>query len=462
MSLEKILVIGRDENVQELARTHTKQLFAAEDTSEIWEILKSVEPEAIFFDTKTHQQEIGDFLSSLNDRQIEIPVVIVASKSNLPNEDQLNVLGAFDIIKGKKDHKRIPEIIERIKEPEGSLQINEEFFIPDCPRSVSIAGKSDATQQSLKMIRIVAMSSCNPVLIVGETGTGKELAAKAVHTIRHGSNRSFVAVNCAALTANLLESELFGHVKGSFTSADKEKTGLLEIAQNGTIFLDEISEMPLELQAKLLRVLQEKTFRKVGGTQTLKCEATIIASSNMDLSKAVKENKFRRDLYYRLAICPIKLAPLRTSSRKDDILLLARYFIQKSGICPEKRGAIKGLTKLAAEALLNHHWPGNIRELKNVIDRAILLENTDKIGLSNIMFDKEQFEETPANTAVASIKDFSLEKAEKELIAKALNEAGWQKTKAASMLGITRATLYAKVKQYKIKEPSSKPQAVMT
>jgi transcriptional regulator with PAS, ATPase and Fis domain len=310
---------------------------------------------------------------------------------------------------------------------------------------------------------MVAQSACNPILIVGETGTGKELAARAVHILRNGSDQKFVAINCAALTANLLESELFGHTKGSFTSADREKTGLLEMAGAGTVFLDEISEMPLDLQAKLLRVLQEQKFRKVGGTDEIECKATLIASSNRNLMQEVEVGRFRRDLYYRLCVCPIPLAPLRAESRKEDILLLAEYFIQNSNICPEKKGKIKGLTAMAAELLTRHQWPGNVRELRNVIERAILLEVSERIGTSNLllnpgsMFDHE-CPEIEQNRI--PIKDFSLEKAEKELVKKALEEAGWQKSRAASLLGITRATLYAKVKQYNLQEPEKSPQTV--
>jgi len=318
--------------------------------------------------------------------------------------------------------------------------------------------------QTLRMVRLVAQSNCNPVLIVGETGTGKELAARAVHILRNGARQKFVAINCAALTANLLESELFGHTKGSFTSADREKTGLLELADGGTVFLDEISEMPLDLQAKLLRVLQERRFRKVGGLEEIECKATLIASSNRSLLQEVENGRFRRDLYYRLCVCPIPLAPLRAESRKEDILLLAEYFIQTSTICPEKKGKIKGLTSMAAEMLTHYHWPGNVRELKNVIERAILLEAGDRIGTTNLLLNPAlafEMDQSEDNANSLRIKDFSLEKAEKELVKKALDEAGWQKSRAASLLGITRATLYAKVKQYNLQEPEKKPQPVL-
>jgi two-component system response regulator HydG len=304
------------------------------------------------------------------------------------------------------------------------------------------------------MTRLVAGSRCNPILIVGETGTGKELVAKAVHTLRH-PNEQFVAVNCAALTATLLESELFGHVRGAFTGADRDKTGLLELAGSGTILLDEISEMPVDLQAKLLRVLQERSFRKVGGTRNIACNATILASSNRNLKNEVGANRFRRDLYYRLNIGPIVLAPLRSSERRDDIKLLAEYFLKTSTICPEKRNKVTSLTKLAVENLERHDWPGNVRELRNVIERAILLETSDKIGLSGIVIDPTECAEASESPTAGLIKGFSLAKAERELISRALKETGWQKTRAAALLGITRATLYAKVKQYNIEKDSA-------
>ena len=457
MALEKILVVGKDIETQQLARPFTKQLFSADDIHDIWETIDHVEPHLVVFDPNVPHDHICSFLKKSKKRSLLIPSIAIGTQQEQSsNGDSLLDLGIFDCLQGK-DPKLLGKVIDRIKAIAADNNSGDnDFFSDHCPPSVRMVGTSPAINRSIEMMRLVAQSSCNPVLIVGETGTGKELAAQAVHTIRHGSNAKFVAVNCAALTANLLESELFGHVKGSFTSADREKTGLLELAGDGTIFLDEISEMPLELQAKLLRVLQEKIFRKVGGIKDILCKATIIASSNRNLLKDVDEGKFRRDLYYRLSICPITLAPLRSEDRSDDILLLAKYFIKNSTICPEKTGKIKGLTKLAAENLKKHLWPGNVRELRNVIERAIMLEKSDKIGLTNLHIHPEQFMEASASAASAPTRDFSLERAEKELVAKALDEAGWQKTRAAAMLGITRATLYAKVKQYNIQAPQTK------
>jgi DNA-binding NtrC family response regulator len=457
MPLEKILVVSKEPETHELAHSFTKQLFAADEPDDIWDIIDSSEPQLILFDANIPHEKICASLESLKCMGTTTPAIVIASEDNPEHEQKFRDNGAYDFIKGKSDHKRLGSIIDEIKNQRNKKTIQDNpFFSEDCPSSVSIVGKSPAIAKALRMVRLVAKSACNPVLIVGETGTGKELAARAVHILRHGTDSKFVAVNCAALTANLLESELFGHTKGSFTSADREKTGLLEIAGSGSIFLDEISEMPVDLQSKFLRVLQEKTFRKVGGLSDIKCNATIIASSNRNLFKEVHHGKFRSDLYYRLSICPITLAPLRHQSRKEDVPLLADYFIKNSEICPEKAGKIKGLTKLAAERMLQHPWPGNVRELKNVIERAIMLETSDKIGMSNLIINPDQDFGQNNDMMAPSMKDFSLEKAEKELVAKALAEAGWQKTRAAALLGITRATLYAKVKQYNIKQPEAK------
>ncbi len=462
MTIEKLLVIGSDEKLRNCAQPFTKQLFAADENDNIMELVHSIHPQMILISAELNQQKVCDILTDITENAPQIPAAVLSHAETVNNEQQFMALGAKRCIKGRKDNDKLGLIINSIiNGDEHNAFDTSDYFSSQCPSCVSIVGKSHAAKSSLKMTRIVAGSSCNPVLILGETGTGKELAARAVHIIRHGSEKQFVAVNCAALTANLLESELFGHTKGSFTSADREKTGLLELAEDGTIFLDEVSEMPLDLQAKLLRVVQEKTFRKVGGSKDIKCNATIITSSNRNLYKEVEKGKFRRDLYYRLAICPIHLAPLRCSSRRDDILLLADYFLKTSDICPEKKGKIKGMTKMAAQALEKHDWPGNVRELKNVIERAIILETTDKIGLSSLMLNHDHAHEDPFSTQAPNIKDFSLEKAEKELIAKALAEAGWQKTRAASMLGITRATLYAKVKQYDIKQPSAEKKTLI-
>lgn len=455
MSLDRTVAISRQTEVHELARRVSQHVFMADTIAEASDIIKTQDPDLIIFD-RCFSPHLDRFLTTA-ERISDAPVVIVGTD----NEDtdsiaQLKQMGVYDYLRGRNDHDRLEEIAARIIEhpkTETPQKTPELFFADDFAASISIVGRSEAVKTTLKTIRLVAASKCNPVLIVGETGTGKELAARAVHDLRH-PNEPFVAVNCAALTANLLESELFGHVKGSFTGADREKTGLLELAGTGTLFLDEISEMPIDLQAKLLRVLQEKAFRKVGGIKDIRSSATIIASSNRNLKEEAQANRFRHDLYYRLCVAPITFAPLRSTRRRQDIPLLAEYFLKTSSICPDKCDKIKSLTRLAIEILQKYDWPGNVRELRNVIDRAIIYETTDKIGVNSIVIDPSDLD--PALEGDASppgaIGSYSLAKAERELIARALRQTGWQKTRAAALLGITRATLYAKVKQYNIEQ----------
>jgi DNA-binding NtrC family response regulator len=469
-SLLRIVAVSRDPEVQQLAQQYSREVFGADDLTDALDIVKTVNPNLILFDHRFNPSHIREFLNKADKNSVDVPVVAVGgddSDTELSNE--FIRIGAYDYLQGRQDYSRLEQIVCRIKnnlsttgrdtrDEKGSLESGSKqgmnrFFAEDLAASVSMVGKSYATVNTLKMTKLVAGSRCNPILIVGETGTGKEIVARAIHTLRH-PNEQFVAVNCAALTANLLESELFGHVKGSFTGADREKTGLLELAGSGTLLLDEISEMPVELQAKLLRVLQEKSFRKVGGIRNIICKASIMASSNRNLNNEVRANRFRRDLYYRLSVSPITLTPLRLPERREDIRLLAEYFLETSTICPEKRAKVTSLTQLAIEALEEHDWPGNVRELSNVIERAILLETTDKIGLSGIVIDPSECSRVSGSPKANLIKGFSLAKAERELISRALQETGWQKTRAAALLGITRATLYAKVKQYKIEKDS--------
>lgn len=456
MSLRRIVIVSREAHVTELAQQVGQEIFVADDPTEALDIVETVDPNLILFDYRFSPGHIREFHELAHKNSIDVPpIVAIGDDEHTDLSSEFKRTGAYDYLQGKRDYIRLEEIISRIKKEARAFDFEIDqtnFFIDDHAASVSMVGRSRALVKTFGMIRLVAASRCNPVLIIGETGTGKELAASAIHTLRH-PKEPFVAVNCAALTANLLESELFGHERGSFTGADREKTGLLELAGAGTMFLDEISEMPIDLQSKLLRVLQEKTFRKVGGVKNITCNATIMASSNRNLYRETKAYRFRRDLYYRLNICPVILAPLKSPDRKTDIPLLAEYFLKTSTICPEKCEKIISITKFALEALTKHDWPGNIRELRNVIERAILLETTDKIGLSSIVIDSAECGE-PFHSASDFTKDFSLEKAERELIARALKETGWQKTRAAALLGITRATLYAKVKYYNIDKGS--------
>ena len=454
--LRRIVVVSKKPEIHSIGQEMAHEVFAADDLHEAVDIAQTVSPDLTIFDETFTPCHVHDYIEGIARDSSESHVTVVIT-TNGPTfcESEYRQAGVDYCLTEEKGSVRLPAIAAELRKgaPQGNAAPNDEdYFLDETAAAVGMVGRSESIRRSLQITRLVADSQCNPVLILGDTGTGKEVAARAVHTLRHPSG-PFVAVNCAALTANLLESELFGHVKGSFTGADRDKTGLLELAGSGTIFLDEISEMPLELQAKLLRVLQEKTFRKVGGIKDITCQATIVASSNRDLKKEVREKRFRQDLYYRLNVCPILLSPLHSPQRREDIRMLARYFLKTSSIYTNGQHRITSITNLALEALCRYDWPGNVRELRNVIERAILLETTDKIGLSSIVIDPIESEDPSGGRGPRErVKDFSLQKAERELIARALHETGWQKTQAAALLGITRATLYAKVKQYDIRK----------
>ncbi len=338
----------------------------------------------------------------------------------------------------------------------------------------NIIGKSKAMQHILSIVEKVAQSESSTVLIRGETGTGKELIARAIHYLSRRKDNPFIDVNCTAIPENLLESELFGYEKGAFTDAKESKKGVFELADGGTLFLDEIGDMSYAMQAKLLRVLQDKTFKKIGGSKNIRVDVRIIASTNMDLEKAIRENKFREDLYYRLKVIPIYLPPLR--EREKDSVIIANYYLKKFN--REFKKNIKGFTDDAVKLITTYKWPGNIRELRNVMERIVLLENVEYLtakhlslhiedvpdygkAISDRKSEKSTDGELPYIQNDSSekgedgffelkLKSLSLEEAEKELIKKALELNNWNRNAVASAIGINRTTLYSKMKKYGI------------
>lgn len=438
---------GLRESQGPLERT-VGEVVPAESLATAPELIRRLCPALVLVQAISPRKTI-QFIHKVRALSPDTPVVVVSETPSVDEAIRFIRAGAFDYISGPLDKKSLSRLIEGLKAVKFSdTERRRRFFCNECPAGVEIVGQSPSLVKCLETIRLVSETRCNPVLILGETGVGKELAARAVHWWRYGDFERFIAVNCAALTATLLESELFGHVKGAFTGADREKIGLFEQANDGSIFLDEISEMAPELQAKLLRVLEEKTFRKVGDTKDVHCNATIIASSNKNLLAEAQVGKFRQDMYYRLAVFPITIPALRQEDRRDDINLLAEYFLESSG---NSVGTLR-LGKDAKQHLAQHQWPGNVRELRNVIERAIILEKSDQITVSSLVFDGQTtLIEAPGEQKTR--KDFSLEAAEQEFIVRALRETGWQRTRAAALLGITRATLHTKLKRYDIQAP---------
>jgi formate hydrogenlyase transcriptional activator len=307
----------------------------------------------------------------------------------------------------------------------------------------NMVGQGAAFQSILKSVQIVAPTD-STVLILGETGTGKELVARAIHESSGRRKASFIKVNCAAIPASLLESELFGHEKGSFTGAVAQRIGRFELAHQGTLFLDEIGEMPLELQPKLLRAIQDQEFERVGGSRTIRTDVRFVAATNRDLKAMVDENRFRADLYYRLHVFPLHVPTLR--ERRDDIPLLTRYFVQKHA---HRMGRnIETIPTSALEALTRYHWPGNIRELQNLIERSVILTNGSTLHVA-----MPEFMEKSAPGSLHSQNSNTSHAGERERIIKALEEAKGQvggPCGAAARLGLKRTTLQSRIRKYNI------------
>jgi PAS domain S-box-containing protein len=308
---------------------------------------------------------------------------------------------------------------------------------------------SPAMKQVLAFARRVAQSEVSTILLEGESGTGKDVLAQFLHFYGRRHEGPFVALNCAAIPETLLESELFGYEKGAFTDARTPKAGILEIASTGTIFLDEIGEMPLTVQAKLLRVLEEQNFRRLGGVRDIQVDVRVVAATNRKLTEAIEEGRFRLDLYYRLNVIQVSLPALR--DRREDILPLTEHFIQLYNAKFKRH--IQGISHTAAAALMSHAWPGNVRELRNVVERAMVLEESERLQSSSLLIasDGAGHPMTPQIAEPDAPFQASLAEAEKNLVTKALQKAGGNQTRAAVLLGITRDTLRYKMKKFNLR-----------
>ena len=306
-----------------------------------------------------------------------------------------------------------------------------------------IMGKSKEIGKTFKLIKKVALSNCS-VLLRGESGTGKELVAQAIHYNSSRMEKPIVPVNCAALPEALLESELFGYEKGAFTGASTRKLGKFEAASGGTIFLDEITDMSLPMQAKMVRVVQEQSFQRIGGTKSVKVDIRLISATNKDLEKAMAKGLFREDLYHRLNVVTIYLPPLH--KRKEDIPLLANYFLKRNNRVNGRK--IKSISAEAMDLLMDYEWPGNVRELQNVIERAVVLTNNNIILLDDIFL--RSWKSALDSQIISSPRSISLLEGEKTLIQKALKSTHWNQTKAAKLLRIHRNTLRRKIRYLRI------------
>jgi DNA-binding NtrC family response regulator len=370
---------------------------------------------------------------------LNIPILVITGYGTVENAVLAMKSGATDYLMKPFSYETLHQAIESILSRNGGCSTSPP--IKDGNTIVTPLTDNPEMKKIISIAENLAMSDIT-VLITGESGTGKELLARYIYQRSNRAKGPFVAVNCAAIPENLLESELFGYEKGAFTGAHERRKGKFELAHGGVLLLDEISEMPLHLQAKLLRVLQEKTVDRIGGTKPVPVDVRVIATTNRDLLKEIREGRFREDLYYRLNVFPIKLPPLR--ERPEDIPLLSRWFLERYSASHKK--SIKGISNSAMEILKKRPWKGNVRELENVIQRAVFLCQGDTIEPEDLVF-----EEPEVSLKCGKIRDL-----EKELILKTLEETKGNKTLAAKILGVSVRTIRNKLAQYRQEFPQGK------
>ncbi len=401
-----------------------------------------------FIDLKMPRMNGLELLKEIKKISPSTEVVIITAYGTVENAVKAMKAGAYDYISKPFAPKSIRQIIHKIIEKRHLLNepSSGNIVLEYGEMGEKIIGAGKRMQEIYELIHKVAPTD-STVLITGETGTGKELIARAIHHNSLRREKPFLTVDCSSLVETLFESELFGHVKGSFTGAVATKHGTFELANGGTFFFDEIGNISLNIQAKILRAIQEKEIKRVGATETIKVDVRVIAATNKDLRRAVEDGTFREDLYYRISVIPIHLPPLH--ERKEDINAIANYFLEKYN--KKRKRNIQQISPDVQQLLLNYNWPGNVRELENVIERAVVIEDTDEITLSSL---PTHIQGKSANTGGEHFEIRSLNQMEKAHIQKTLEATQWNRSKTAKLLGIDRKTLYEKIKKYGITQES--------
>lgn len=456
----KILVVDDEPSQRKMLLANLSldgyQVSEAEDGGDAIARVSDEFYDLILMDNRMSQIDGIEALREIKKISPGIPVIIITAYASVETAVEALQAGAHDYLTKPLDIEelkiKIHQTLEfwRLKR-ENILQKRRLENLFDASR---IVGRSPLMRRVLETVATVAPTEAS-VLILGESGTGKELIANSLHQGSGRSDKRFIKVNCAALPETLLESELFGHEKGAFTGAINRKPGRFELAHGGTIFLDEIGEMTVATQAKLLRVLQEREVEPLGSTRTVNVDIRIIAASNKILSREVEKGSFREDLFYRLNVVPIELPGLR--ERKEDIPLLTEHFLK---IYNEKNGRnVQGFHPRALDALMRYSWPGNIRELENVVERAVILARDDYVPFSEL---PEPLREATGDTVIQEIREgirpgMTIKEMEQELILRTLEDNDGNRTRSARILGITRRTLQHKLKEYDIERQSENP-----
>jgi len=446
--MNKILIVDDEEKLRILlARIISLEGFEVLQAGDIKTAVKKLEQtdiDVVLCDVKLPDGTGVEFAKQVKDKYPAVEIILLTAYGNITDGVQAIKNGAFDYItKGDDNNKIIPLLYRAVEKVTLAKRVQHlEKQLSNKYSFSSIIGKSKMIQAAIDLAQKVAVTDAS-VLLTGETGTGKEVFAQAIHQASNRKSKNFIAINCAAISKDLLESELFGHKAGAFTGAIKDTKGILEEANNGTVFLDEIGEMPLELQAKLLRVLETGELMKVGENKIITINIRIIAATNRNLQKEIEAGNFREDLFYRIAVFQIALPALR--ERMMDIEELANHFAKIVAAKINKK--IKPVSKEFTAALKQHQWHGNIRELKNVMERAVILMNNDELTIDNLPFELQQVN---TNDSTKQLSAFDLASAEKIHIQKVLNYTSGNKTETAKLLNIALTTLYRKLEEYKL------------
>lgn len=437
---KNILVVDDEKGVRESIKMTLKDKYrlteAADGKSALAKLIK--EPvDLVLLDVNLPDTTGIKLIKEIKRIDETVNIIMVTADNSVKTAVHAMKLGAYDYITKPFNIEELLQLTEKAIEKTSLQKENLYLKASAVSSETQIVGDSPKTRELLVLIQTVAQSP-STVLICGETGVGKELVARQIHRSSSRRNRLFVAVNCAAIPENLIESELFGHEKGAFTGAFERYIGKFEIADGGTLFLDEVGMLPHAMQAKLLRVLQEKTIERLGGEKPLRIDTRIISATNVDLEKAVEEGKFRKDLFYRLNVIPVVVPPLR--ERKEDIELLANYFLKKYSVAFGK--SMDGFSPEAMSILGSYKWPGNIRELENLVERLVVLSKTPLIDEEDL---PKELSRRDTGLSSPEMECKSLKEAtiafEKSLVEKIISKAGGNKAKAAKMLGIHRNTL---------------------
>ncbi len=446
---ETILVVDDDPYIQEALGDRLESLgyrvSRASDGQQALQLIDHQDPQMVFLDIEMPGMKGLDVLREIRKREKDFPVVMITAYGSIDLAVEAMKEGAYDFIPKPFKANHIALVVEKAMERQRLRREKEVLSEEVDKRYRLVAGNSTKLNAAIGAAKKAAASK-STILLLGESGTGKELFARAIHNWSERKDRPFIAINCVGLSKELLESELFGYEKGAFTGASQLKRGKIEIANGGTVFLDEVGDISEELQAKLLRFLQEREFERVGGTQLIRVDVRIIAATNRNLDAAVKEGRFREDLFYRINVVPIVLPPLR--GRKEDVPSLAQFFMQRFSI--ESKKSFTDISQEALEALHAYDWPGNVRELANVIERAVVLGQPPTIQIEDLSPGIVAAEAETESPSTPQSYHESIDEYRREVIVNALAQTQGNRAAAARLLGLQRSYLLRLMKSFEI------------